>query len=101
MFAAMENNLTDLQYPIGRAVLPEAPLTPAERATYIGQLAALPARLTAAARQAGGVRLENRYRPGGWTGRQVLHHVADVHLNCYLRYRLALTEDTPPSARST
>jgi hypothetical protein len=93
----MENNLAtlDLQYPIGRPTLPDKPLTSAERAVYIEQLAALPAQLTAAARQAGGVRLENAYRPGGWTGRQVLHHVADVHLNFYLRYRLALTEDHP------
>jgi hypothetical protein len=91
----MEINLADLQYPIGRPVLPEQPLTPAERAIYINQVAALPAQLTAAARRAGGVRLENSYRPGGWTGRQVIHHVADVHLNFYLRYRLALTEDNP------
>lgn len=91
----MEPNLIDLQYPIGRPVLPDAPLTPAERTDYINQLAALPAQLTAAARRAGGVRLENAYRPGGWTGRQVLHHVADVHLNFYLRFRLALTEDHP------
>ncbi|TYZ14366.1 putative metal-dependent hydrolase [Hymenobacter lutimineralis] len=91
----MESNLIDLQYPIGRPVLPEGPLTAAQRAGYINQLAALPATLTAAARAAGGVRLENSYRPGGWTGRQVVHHVADVHLNFYLRFRLALTEEHP------
>ncbi|MBW3128446.1 putative metal-dependent hydrolase [Hymenobacter profundi] len=92
----METTHPDLQYPIGRApARPETPLTPAERAAYIEQIAVLPAQLTAAARQAGGVRLEQPYRPGGWTGRQVIHHVADVHLNFYLRYRLALTEDNP------
>ncbi|TGE29317.1 YfiT family bacillithiol transferase [Hymenobacter metallicola] len=91
----MENNLPDLQYPIGRPVLPTGPLSAEERATYINQLAALPAQLTAAARKAGGVRLENAYRPGGWTGRQVLHHVADVHQNFDMRFRLALTEDNP------
>lgn len=91
----METNPLDLQYPIGRPTLPAKPLTAAERAVYIEQLAALPAQLTAAARQVGGVRLENPYRPGGWTGRQVLHHVADVHLNFYMRFRLALTEGHP------
>ncbi|SET05553.1 YfiT family bacillithiol transferase [Hymenobacter actinosclerus] len=91
----METPLIDPQYPIGKAELPARPLTAAERAGYIEQLAALPAELTAAARQAGGVRLEQPYRPGGWSGRQVIHHVADVHLNFYLRYRLALTEDHP------
>lgn len=91
----MEQNLLELQYPIGRPELPTEPLTAAERREYIEQLAALPAQLTAAARRAGGVRLEQPYRPGGWSGRQVIHHVADVHLNFYLRYRLALTEDNP------
>ena len=85
----------DLSYPIGLADKVESPLTPAQRATYIQQIADLPAQLTAVAREVGGVRLQHPYRPGGWTGRQVIHHVADSHLNCYVRYRLALTEDNP------
>ncbi len=84
-----------LRYPIGLPVLPPTPLTPAERAPYLQQLAELPARLTAAARLAGGERLQRPYRPGGWTGRQVIHHLADSHMNCYFRFRLALTEDKP------
>jgi hypothetical protein len=84
-----------LRYPIGRPQLPTTPLSAAERAAYIQQLADLPAQLTAAARQAGGERLQLPYRPGGWTGRQVIHHVADTHLNLYSRFRLALTEDNP------
>ena len=84
-----------LRFPIGQPVLPTAPLTAAERTLYVQQLADLPAQLTAAARQAGGERLQLPYRPGGWTGRQVMHHVADSHLNAYCRFRLALTEDTP------
>ena len=91
----METPPIDRQYPIGQPELPTQPLTPAERAGYIEQLAALPAQLTAAARRAGGAGLEQSYRPGSWSGRQVIHHVADVHLNFYLRYRLALTEDNP------
>jgi hypothetical protein len=84
-----------LRYPIGRAVLPEQALSQAERTVLIQQLADLPAQLTALARQVGGERLQLPYRPGGWTGRQVIHHLADSHLNCYTRYRLALTEDNP------
>jgi len=84
-----------LRFPIGPPQLPNAPLTAAERAVYLQQLAELPAQLTAAARQVGGERLQLPYRPGGWTGRQVIHHVADSHLNAYVRFRLALTEDNP------
>lgn len=84
-----------LRFPIGKAQLPDGPLSAAERTALIQQIAELPAQLTAAARAVGGERLQLPYRPGGWTGRQVIHHVADSHLNCYLRYRLALTEDNP------
>jgi hypothetical protein len=84
-----------LRYPAGKPQLPTGPLTPAERAGYIQQIADLPGQLTAAARLAGGERLQLPYRPGGWTGRQVIHHLADTHLNLYSRFRLALTEDNP------
>jgi uncharacterized damage-inducible protein DinB len=84
-----------LKFPIGRAKLPEGPLTAAERTAYIQQIAELPAQLTAAAKAVGGVGLERAYRPGGWNGRQVIHHVADSHMNAYTRFRLALTEDNP------
>jgi hypothetical protein len=83
-----------LRFPIGRPVLPTAPLTPAERAPYLQQLAELPAQLATAV-EAAGPRIELPYRPGGWTGRQVVHHLADTHLNLYSRFRLALTEDNP------
>lgn len=84
-----------LRYPIGWAQLPTSPLGAPGRAPYLQQLADLPAQLAAAARAVDGTRLEQPYRPGGWNGRQVIHHVADSHLNCYCRYRLALTEDNP------
>ncbi|RTQ46255.1 putative metal-dependent hydrolase [Hymenobacter gummosus] len=84
-----------LRYPIGRVQLPEQPLTPAERHEYIQQLTELPAQLRKAAQAAGGVRLEQPYRPGGWNGRQVIHHLADAHLHNYLRFHLALTEEHP------
>ncbi len=88
----MDNSL---RYPIGHLQLPTGPLEPAGREPYLRQIAELPARLTAAAREVGGVRLEQPYRPGGWNGRQLIHHVADSHLNAYVRFKLALTEDTP------
>ena len=81
-----------LRYPIGRPELPIKPYSAAERGTLLQQLAGQPALFTAAARAVGGERLQLPYRPGGWTGRQVIHHVADSHLNAYLRFRLALTE---------
>lgn len=84
-----------LRYPIGRVQIPDAPLTAAERTELINQVAALPAQLTAAARRVGGERLQLPYRPGGWTGRAVIHHVADAHLQIYARFRIALTEDAP------
>ena len=92
----MTNDSDDsLRYPIGRPQLPTAPLTPAERTIFITQLAELPTQLTAAAKAVGGVGLEQPYRPGGWNGRQVIHHVADSHVNAYVRFRMALTEDNP------
>lgn len=84
-----------LRYPIGRPQLPTGPLAPAERTALIQQLAELPAQLTAMARRVGGDGLQRPYRPGGWTGRQLIHHVADSHINSYVRFRLALTEDNP------
>ena len=85
----------DLRYPIGLPELPKEPLNAAQRAAYLQQLADLPAQLTAVAREVGGERLQQPYRPGGWTGRQVIHHLADSHLHCYTRFRRALTEDNP------
>ena len=90
-------NLPDehLRFPIGHYRLPDGALTAAERGALIAQLEALPTALTTVARAEGGLHLEQPYRPGGWTGRQIIHHLADSHLNCYTRFRLALTEDNP------
>ena len=85
----------DLSFPVGRAKLPDGPLTAAERTALIQQLVDLPTQLMATAQEVGDEGLQRPYRPGGWTGRQVIHHLADSHMNCYFRYRLALTEDNP------
>ena len=83
------------RYPIGRPQLPTEPLSAAGRTALLHQLANQPAQFAAVARAVGGERLQLPYRPSGWTGCQVIHHVADSHMNCYFRFRLALTEDNP------
>ena len=84
----------DLSYPIGRFEWPES-VTPEMRAQWIGELEATPAWFRAAVQGLTGQQLDTPYRPGGWTVRQVVHHLADSHLNSYVRFRLALTEDQP------
>ena len=93
--STMSVSSESLSYPIGHPQLPTGALTPAERTPLVQQIAELPAHLTAMAKAVGGVNLEKPYRPGGWNGRQVIHHLADSHLNSYCRYRLALTEEHP------
>jgi hypothetical protein len=84
----------DLRYPIGRYDLP-AETTAAERAGWIAEIAALPATFRAAVAPLTPAQLATPYRPGGWTVRQLAHHVPDSHLNAYTRFKLALTEDEP------
>jgi hypothetical protein len=84
----------DPRYPIGRFTF-DPDITSDTRAARIAIVNELPLRLAAAldALPPGG--LDRPYREGGWTARQVVHHVADSHLNAYMRLRLALTEDDP------
>jgi hypothetical protein len=83
------------RFPIGRIALPLQALSDHERTGLVQQVARLPAALAAVTNEVGDERLELPYRPGGWTGRQVIHHLADSHMNCYFRFRLALTEEHP------
>ncbi len=85
---------TDLRYPIGRFDW-KPPVTPQGLALAIDEIAAAPARLRAAVTGLDADQLDTPYRPGGWTVRQVVHHVPDSHMNSYVRFRLALTEDAP------
>jgi uncharacterized damage-inducible protein DinB len=85
---------TDLRYPIGPDVVPAA-TTASERAARVAAIASLPGELRAAVAGLGDAQLDTPYRPGGWTVRQVVHHVADSHANAYIRFKLALTEDDP------
>ena len=84
----------DLRYPIGRFKRPER-LTEAERSLHIQEIAETPAFLNAAVAGLKAEQLDTPYRPGGWTVRQLVHHIPDSHMNSYMRFRLALTEDEP------
>ena len=84
----------DLRYPIGKLDR-KSSLSPDERRAAIDAIAAAPARLRTAVRGLSDSQLDTPYRPGGWTVRQLVHHVADSHMNAYTRFRLALTEDNP------
>ena len=84
----------DLAYPVGPCEYPEV-VSPEMRKRYIEVVAAAPARFREAVRGLDDSQLNTPYRPGGWTVRQVIHHVADSHMNAYTRFRLALTESEP------
>ena len=84
----------DLRYPIGEFKY-EAPLTDAERQACLAIIEETPARMRAAVAGLNEEQLDTPYRPEGWTVRQVVHHVPESHLNSYIRFKLALTEDEP------
>jgi hypothetical protein len=81
----------DPRYPIGKFDPEDATPLPA----LIETIAALPRDVQKAVARLTMTQLDTPYREGGWTGRQVVHHLADSHLNAYVRFRLALTEDAP------
>jgi uncharacterized damage-inducible protein DinB len=85
---------THLRFPVGKFKFPDS-VTAAERAAFVEQIAQTPAKLRAAVAGLSDTQLDTPYRPGGWTVRQVIHHVPDSHLNSYTRFRLALTEAEP------
>jgi len=84
----------DPRYPIGQFTMP-ADVTPARRRQAIDEIAATPAIMRAAVKGLNDSQLDTPYRHGGWTVRQLVHHVPDSHMNAYIRLRLALTEDKP------
>jgi uncharacterized damage-inducible protein DinB len=84
----------DLRYPIGR-LSRKSSLSHEDRASAIDAIAETPARLSDAVGDLTEAQLDTPYRPGGWTVRQLVHHVADSHINAYTRFRFALTEDNP------
>ncbi len=85
---------TDPRYPIGPFQY-DGKATPEARSRRIAEIAQAPVALRAAVKGLTRKQWDTPYREGGWTVRQVVHHVPDSHLNAYVRFKLALTEDTP------
>jgi uncharacterized damage-inducible protein DinB len=94
MTTSVQDSSADLRFPTGRFQRP-ASLDADARARAIDIVAATPARLREAVRGLSDEQIDTEYRPGGWTVRQVVHHVPDSHLNAYVRFKLALTETEP------
>lgn len=86
--------MPDPRYPIGKFHY-EGPPSEQQRRQFLDEIASTPANLRAAVRGLSPAQLDTPYRDGGWTVRQVVHHVPDSHLNSYVRFKLALTEDDP------
>jgi hypothetical protein len=87
--------MSDPRYPIGPFTPPDDAVTAAERSGWIDRIAATPAALRAAVAGLSDAQLDTPYRDGGWTVRQLCHHVPDSHLNAYVRFKLGLTEEQP------
>lgn len=88
------SNDEQLRYPIGK-FQPKEAYANDEIKDYIGRIEALPSRIEKAVSQLTIRQLDTPYREGGWTARQVLHHLSDSHLNAYIRAKWTLTEDSP------
>jgi uncharacterized damage-inducible protein DinB len=86
--------MADARFPIGKFER-KGPHAAAERARLIESIAAAPGKFRAAVKGLSEAQLDTPYRDGGWTVRQLIHHVADSHMNSYVRFRLAMTEDDP------
>ena len=86
--------MTDPRYPIGRFAADPNP-TPESRARHIEAIAGLPSRMRRAVAGLKDNQLDTPYRDGGWSVRQVVHHVPDSHLNAYIRFKWAMTENAP------
>lgn len=90
----MENPTEHLQYPIGRFILPVT-VTEIEIQKAIERIEIFPMHIREAVGGLNEMVLTTRYRPGGWNIRQVVHHCADSHMNAFIRFKLALTEEDP------
>jgi len=86
--------MDDLRFPTGKFTHDLEP-TADKRRAWIGAIAEAPEALRRAVNGLSESQLDTPYRPGGWTVRQVVHHVPDSHMNAYIRFKLALTEDKP------
>lgn len=89
------NELENLRYPVGRLDAVHTPGNAQERAVLIQHIADAPATFRSLVQTLNDAQLDKPYRPGGWTIRQVIHHVPDSHVNAYVRMKLAVTEEAP------
>jgi len=87
--------MTDPRYPTGKFEPKEAPLTADDRNDLIGRIRALPTALRVALEGLVDAQLDTPYRDGGWSPRQIAHHIADSHMNAFVRVKLTVTEDRP------
>ena len=90
--------MNDLRFPIGKFQFEGVP-NAAQKQVMLGEIAQTAANLRASVKGLSDAQLDTEYRPGGWTVRQLVHHVPDSHLNAYVRFKLALTEDDPTMAK--
>lgn len=90
----MPSNLEKLRYPIGRFQVP-ATIDENQIQAWIGEIEILPADLRRRVEPLSESQLDTRYRPEGWTIRQVVHHLPESHMNSFIRFKWALTEDSP------
>jgi DinB superfamily len=88
-------DLDEVKYPIGRFRRLAGPLTQGERLEFINDIEQTPGVFRSLVKGLSDAQLDTTYRPGGWTVRQVVHHVPDSHMNAYIRFKLAVTEDNP------
>jgi uncharacterized damage-inducible protein DinB len=86
--------MTDPRYPVGKFTY-NGPPSEDQKQTFLADIASAPANLRVAVKGLSDTQLDTPYREGGWTVRQVVHHVPDSHMNSYMRFKLALTEDEP------
>jgi hypothetical protein len=86
--------MEDLRFPVGKFHYEGTP-SPQQKQVFLEEIVQTPAKLRSAVAGLAAAQLDTAYRPGGWTVRQVVHHVPDSHLNSYMRFKLALTEDEP------
>ncbi len=87
-------DIEHLKYPIGKYTPPEI-ITPTHLVEWTETIASLPQRLSEAVEGLTAAQLDTPYRPDGWTVRQVVHHLADSHINAFIRFKLTITEDNP------
>jgi len=86
--------MEDLRFPVGKFHYDKSP-SDQQKQVFLEEIAQTPTLLRGAVAGLADSQLDTPYRPGGWTVRQVVHHVPDSHLNSYMRFKLALTEDEP------